>query len=328
MTTRTKGFNINAYTSSTSDEPLAADRDYGFAEAGPTEVAGEETPDSSSKYYVGCAVKQLPKRLQFRAAEVAAYINPVNAPVIGLSTVVSEGVLPTPLAAAVATAKYWGPTPRKLTVSFMEKTSAELRRRIVSHLNAWTRTGCIEFVEVQSGGQVRIARGAGGYWSYLGTDILQIPKNRPTMNLEAFTMSTPESEFVRVVRHEAGHTLGMPHEHMRRDLVARINRTKAYAYFLRTQGWDKATVDQQVLTPLDEATLLFTPADQDSIMCYHLPGEITIDGQPIRGGRDINATDYAFIGRIYPKPGAAFQQEPTASEEDWPESEDVLDIAV
>src|ERR1700736_1297248 len=104
------------------------------------------------------------------------------------------------------------------------------------------------------------------------------------MNLEGFTMSTPESEYRRVVRHETGHTLGFPHEHMRKELVARIDPQKAYDYFLQTHGWHKATVDAQVLTSLDEASLMSTPPDQTSIMCYQLPGSITIDSQPILGG--------------------------------------------
>lgn len=278
---------------------------------------------------IGCSVKQVPERLLFKAADVATRINPVNAPVFGLSSAVGAGaVLPTPLAAAVVTAKYWGPTPRRLTVSFLDNPSAELRRRIISHLNAWTRTGCIEFVETQQNGQVRISRGGGGYWSYLGTDILLIPQNRQTMNLEGFTMNTRDSEFIRVIRHEAGHTLGMPHEHMRRALVSRIDPEKAYEYFRRTQGWDRPTVDQQVLTPLEEATLMSTPADQDSIMCYQLPGSITRDGQPIRGGIDINPTDYAFVGRIYPKPPANGRAAASVAilEDDWSEAEDV-DVA-
>ena len=62
---------------------------------------------------------------------------------------------------------------------------------------------------------MRISRGGGGYWSYLGTDVLLIPKNRQTINVQGFTMNTPESEYRRVVRHETGHSLGFPHEHMR-----------------------------------------------------------------------------------------------------------------
>jgi hypothetical protein len=56
------------------------------------------------------------------------------------------------------------------------------------------------------------------------------------------------------------------------------------------------------LTPLDETTLLGTPADVDSIMCYQLPGEITTDGVPIPGGSDLTASDLAFADAIYPKP--------------------------
>src|SRR3954452_17416124 len=65
-----------------------------------------------------CTIKQLPPRLQFKAAAVAAMINPVNEPVFGHTAAVSEGVLPTPLAIAVVTSKYWGPRPPTLTVSF------------------------------------------------------------------------------------------------------------------------------------------------------------------------------------------------------------------
>ncbi|HYC59377.1 MAG TPA: M12 family metallopeptidase [Thermoanaerobaculia bacterium] len=280
--------------------------------------------DAGSEDEPGCTIKQLPERLQFKAAAVAAMINPVNEPAFGHTAVVSEGVLPTPLAIAVATAKYWGATPRTLTVSFMENTPAELRRRIVAHLNAWTRTGGVRFAETNGVGQVRISRAGSGYWSYLGTDILLIPRNRPTMNLQSFTMSTRESEYKRVVRHEAGHTLAFPHEHMRRQLVARIDRAKAYDYFLRTSGWDRATVDQQVLMSLDDRTIMGTPVDQDSIMCYQLPGSITVDGRPIRGGADINSTDYGFVGRIYPRASAAASTEyETSAVDDWPESEDV-----
>ena len=278
----------------------------------------DEQPHEQSELV--CAPKNLPRRLLINAAKTAVKINPMNAPVFGPLAAVGAEAIMEPERISVIVSKYWGPTPRRLTVSFIDSTPADLRARIIAHMNAWTQTECISFVETQRGGNVRISRGSGGYWSYLGTDILHIPSNRQTMNLQGFTMNTPESEYRRVVRHETGHTLGFPHEHMRKALVARIDPQKAYEYFLRTQGWDKQTVDQQVLTPLDENSLMGTPVDQDSIMCYQLPGSITKDGQPIKGGTDINQTDYVFAGRIYPKPGHDLTVE---QHEEWGPSEDI-----
>ena len=45
-----------------------------------------------------------------------------------------------------------------------------------------------------------------------------------------------------------------------------------------------AADQQQVLTPLEDASIMGTPtADQTSIMCYQISGECTVDGQPITG---------------------------------------------
>jgi hypothetical protein len=276
-------------------------------------------PQYSGDDFPGCVVKSLPERLLVKAAQTARRINPVNAPVFGaMAAAPGTFDVSDPLQIAVVTSKYWGASPRRLTVSFMETTPSDLQARIVSHMNAWTNTGCISFTPTGGTGDVRISRGGGGYWSYLGTDILHIPTNRQTMNLQGFTMQTPDSEYLRVVRHETGHTLGFPHEHMRKELVARIDPQKAYQWFLATYNWPKEMVDAQVLTPLDDATILGTPADQDSIMCYQLPGKITKDGNPIRGGTDIDKTDYAFAGKIYPKPTAGH----LTQHDDWTELED------
>jgi hypothetical protein len=257
----------------------------------------------------GCSIRTLPDRLQVDAAGVAGAVNPVNLPP---SLTLSGGALPdSPMSLTVLVSKYFGPAPRTLTVSFLETTPADLRTRIIAHMNAWTNCCGVSFRYTTGTGQVRISRAFAGYWSYLGTDILLIPPNQPTMNLQGFSMATRESEYKRVVRHETGHTLGFPHEHMRKELVDRIDPAKAYPYFLANQGWDKAQVDQQVLRPLDQASILGTPADQTSIMCYQLPAQIMKDGKPIVGGIDINATDCAFSGSIYPK--AAAKPKPKAA---------------
>ena len=275
-----------------------------------SELASAASGDDDSSYsaiQTVCTPKSLPAHLLERAAKTARDIFPANAPVVGFMPD-DEGIaraVSDPLAIAVLTSKYWGSARRRLTVSFLEPTPSDLRTRIILHLNAWQCA--VDFVFTAGTGQIRISRGAGGYYSYLGTDVLHIATSRQTMNLQGFTMATPESEYKRVIRHETGHTLGFPHEHMRRELVARIDRAKAYAYFLRTQGWSPATVDQQVLTPLDDRTIFGTPPDQTSIMCYQLPGSITRDGRPIIGGADINGTDRGFCRRIYPRPGAALE---------------------
>lgn len=250
--------------------------------------------------FTACTIKPLPEKSRLKAARHAIRENPLNAPAKHGIGVLAE--MPAQERIAVDTKRYWRSGGVQLTVSFLGSVAAALQDRILSHMNAWSARCNVQFARVDRGGQVRIALGPGGYWSYLGTDVLQIPANQPTMNLQGFSSSTPESEYRRVVRHETGHTLGCPHEHMRREIVARLDPARTVAYFGRTQGWSPQEVRQQVLTPLDEDSLMHTPhAEADSVMCYQLPGSITVDGSPIPGGVDITEGDYAFMASVYPR---------------------------
>jgi hypothetical protein len=257
--------------------------------------------------FITCTPKSLPYEKLIAAAQTAVEINPLNyAPVHQLMGIM-PGFQPTREHIALVTKKYWGIQGVRLTVGFLDNPPSDLRKRILQHMNAWNKTANVSFVETRGTAQVRIAREGGengGYWSYVGTDIVHIPKDQQTMNLEGFSMSVPESEYHRVVRHETGHTLGFPHEHMRKALVAKLDVQKTIDYFKRTQGWSEEEVRQQVLTPLEESSLRGTTPDPKSIMCYQIPGEITIDGKPIIGGLDIDATDFTFAASIYPKSSA------------------------
>ena len=251
---------------------------------------------------ITCTPKRLHQDLWVAAAQRATEINPQNHPPINRLMMVHKEFAPSPMSIAVMTKKYWGAKGVKLTVGFLDNPPTALKTRILAHMNAWNKTANVKFVLSKTDPQVRIARVADGYWSYLGIDILSIPAKEATMNLEGFTMNTPESEFRRVVRHETGHTLGCPHEHMRADLVDLIDPQKAIKFFGQTQGWDPAMVKAQVLTPLQKGSLLGTTAsDQNSVMCYQIPGSITKNGKPILGGLDIDKTDYDFMSTIYPK---------------------------
>jgi hypothetical protein len=241
-----------------------------------------------------CTLRSLPPHQALDAARVARSINPANAP-LGVDE---------PGRAALLTQKYWGAAGVDLTVSFVEAVSAALRGRILSHANAWGESADVQFRWTQQGGQVRVSLAGRSYWSYLGVDVLSIPPSEPTMALGGFTSRTPESEFVRVVRHEFGHTLGLVHEHLRRELVARLDRARVIAWGARTQGWSEAVSVAQMLTPVEESALLEpTRTDGDSVMCYAFGGDLAVDGRPITGGTDIDALDRAYVAKLYPKGG-------------------------
>lgn len=244
--------------------------------------------------FIPCVLKQLPEPNLFDAAVAAVDMNPANAPAFAV----------TKQDFVIYTQKYWGSGGVDLGVYFMDGGGLELKNRILSHFNAWGRNANVVFKMASSGmAQVRITRErGGGYASYLGTDILQIPTNQPTMWLDSFTMSTPESEYLRVVRHEAGHTLGAAHEHLRAALIAKLDVQKTIAYFRRTYGWSEAETRSNVLTPVEERAVIGSPyADETSIMAYSLPASITKDGRPIVGGADINDTDATYCAKLYPK---------------------------
>ena len=255
--------------------------------------------------YKPCSIKLLPAEKWIDAANGAIAINPANAPALPQLRQALPGTVLPPEHLALLTSKYWGSAGVQLTVGFLDDAPDDLQARILSHMNAWNQYTDVSFVLAAPGttGQVRITFTTGdGYWSYLGTDIQQIDADQPTMNLDSFSMDIPESEYRRVVRHETGHTLGFPHEHMRPEIVADIDPVKATAFFLENQGWNAAEVQQQVLTPYDQSALTVdTPPDPLSIMCYALPGQIMKDGVAVPGGIDIDEQDAAFAASVYPK---------------------------
>lgn len=254
-----------------------------------------------------CIPKSLPARKLAAAAKRAIEVNPANAAQGRSVSRTPVGRRGGPRRLAVVIGRRWPTSGVRLTVKFLDDPSKALRARILRHMNAWGKTANVLFAETTGTAKVRISRldsppDMAGYWSYIGTEILQIPQDEPTLNLEGFTMGVSDAEFRRVVRHEAGHTLGFDHEHMRGALVQKIDRAKAVAFFDITNGWTPREVEEQVLTPLKASSIMgTTESDPHSIMCYQLPGSITKDGRPIVGGIDINPTDFAFAGSVYPK---------------------------
>jgi hypothetical protein len=255
-----------------------------------------------------CRPKSLPLDKLVNAERRAIEINPENALQRRIVERTPIGRRGGPRRIAVVIARKWPATGVRLSVSFLDNPPAALRSRIIRHMNAWGEHANVLFSETQGVGEVRIARldsppEMAGYWSYVGTEILEAEDDEPTLNLEGFTAKVSDAEFRRVVRHEAGHTLGFDHEHMRSEIVKRIDRKKAFAYFDRTEGWTREEIEDQVLTPLAKKSIMGTKeADPLSIMCYQLPASIMKDHKVVKGGLDINANDFAFAKSLYPKP--------------------------
>lgn len=243
-----------------------------------------------------CKPKNLPAHHLESAAAEAVRINPANR--VNERAAAEMGLVKAEIAAL--TSMLWGAKGVDLGVTFMRSITQARKNKVLEHANRWGQYGNVKFRE-SANGQVRVDFQKDGYWSYVGVSILQIPANEATMNLEGFDGDPPDSEYFRVVEHEFGHTCGFMHEHQRAAIVARIDPQKAYAYFQRWDGWDKATVNAQVLTPLNEATLTATPADVQSIMTYDLPSEIMKDAVAVPGGTAINEQDGSLCARCYPK---------------------------
>ncbi|HYN82221.1 MAG TPA: M12 family metallopeptidase [Gemmatimonadaceae bacterium] len=259
------------------------------------------------KRIITCRPKYLPQEHWIRAARHAVAINPMNHSPGERMSAAMPGFVDGPMRIAVRTKRYWGPAGVHLTVGFLDNPPAALRKKILLHMNAWNKMANVKFSLSNTDPVVRIARIENdpendGYWSYLGTEIKEIEPDQPTMNLEQFTLKTPDAEFYRVVRHETGHTMGFDHEHMRRELVQLIDVKKAIAFYREDQHWSEQEVRDQVLTPIEERSIRGTlHADPNSIMCYQIDGSITKNGKPILGGLDIDKLDYEFAGLIYPK---------------------------
>jgi hypothetical protein len=260
---------------------------------------------SAPAEYLCCIPRKLPDHLIVPAAERAVEHRYENHPEVGPD----EGPLrkkldapAPPLRIAVLTSKYWGQDgAADLTVGFLDNAPADLQARILFHANRWGKRANIKFRISKTEPKIRITRTPGeGYYSYLGTDCETIPADRNTMNFDSFTMNTPDSEFYRVVPHEFGHAIGAPHEHQRKEFVEDLIVKRVIRLYQQTQGWSVPEIRQQVLTPLDDRTFVFsTPADTKSIMAYDIPPQLTRSGRGVIGGLDINDNDYRAVSIIY-----------------------------
>ncbi|KAI0204921.1 hypothetical protein F4808DRAFT_315114 [Astrocystis sublimbata] len=180
--------------------------------------------------------------------------------------------------------------------------SDTVREKVMDYAQEWTKHANIKmaFVEDATEAEVRVTFRKGGSWSMVGRDCLTC-KTGPTMNFGWFDDWTPDEELARTVYHEFGHALGCVHEHQNPVQGIRWDEDKVYDFYAQDMGWNADIVDRNILMKYSRDATQFSRFDRNSIMLYHFPRELTLNGQFVNPNNVLSNTDKDFIGRMYPR---------------------------
>lgn len=199
------------------------------------------------------------------------------------------------------TSKFW-PQGKTLSVAFLGGSKSQQDK-------AWQRFEQIDalvglkfFRSSTKEGHIRVNFLQSGHWSYLGTDALNIPKTRQTMNIQltGHWLGDSAKEWDRVALHEILHAIGFEHEHQHPNGGVQLvwNKPAVYDYYQRTQGWSKSQIDFQVLNRYKGTDWKGTTYDTTSIMQYPVPEGLA--NIVIGWNSKLSATDVLYLKQQYP----------------------------
>lgn len=109
--------------------------------------------------------------------------------------------------------------------------------------------------------------------------------------------------------HEFGHALGLLHEQSFPGGIKWKKTDDVYAYYLKTQKWDKEKVDAQVFEVSNVFYTNGTSYDPKSIMQYPVEAWQTIDGFTVPRNDELSSGDKMLIAALYPKDKAVSDKE-------------------
>lgn len=175
----------------------------------------------------------------------------------------------------------------------------------------WRDVGLgLRFEEVTNIGQAEIRIGflpGDGYWSYVGTDVLNIGQQERTMNFGQDLASDSRGSDVAV--HEIGHTLGFPHEHQNPLAGIVWNEDAVKQRFSGPPNfWDEAKIQHNILRKIPQGEIDGSAWDPDSIMHYGFPKGLIeapsrYQHQPLEPAPGLSSKDEVQARFFYPELG-------------------------
>jgi hypothetical protein len=244
-----------------------------------------------------CTQVRLPEELEPEAADAALESRADN---LRLGPMPASLNAPIGLRAVIEVAKRWEPG-KVLSLSFLDGDQA-VQQRVAQVAEGWLEHANLRFdFGAHQRPDIRISFAqVGSSWSYVGTDAKLIEQGRATMNFGWLTPATPADEYDRVVLHEFGHAVGLVHEHQHPEGGIPWDEPRVYEWYGR-QGWSREDVDRNVFRVHDRDTTNFSEFDEESIMLYSVPEELTVGDYAIGWNRSLSELDRSFIAQHYPR---------------------------
>ena len=187
-------------------------------------------------------------------------------------------------------------------------TTSEAEKDVVRNaFKIWRDVGIgLEFEEVNSRDEAEIRIGferGDGAWSYVGRDVLNIARDRRTMNFGWDLTRYPQE--IDTAIHEIGHTLGFPHEHQNPNAGIVWDEEAVYTALAGPPNyWSRETTYHNIIRKITPDLVQGSSWDANSVM--HYPFEAGLIEQPEEYRNGISPTpglssrDKEWVQKFYP----------------------------